>query len=71
MSITDPSTTVEMKIDAPINAPNTNGRSPFLSAEKAVKTSGAPFPMARKVIPAMDGESFNLSDIKYRGGTKK
>lgn len=49
----DPATTVVMKPAAPINSPT--ARLPLCDfiAAKVEKTSGLPFPKARKVTPAM------------------
>ena len=62
------STTVVTKVPAPINAPSENSIPSAESPEATIEdmTSGAPFPNARKVIPAKFCEILRLSLILER-----
>ena len=56
---------------ARISYPNTSSICPWLRDAYAVNTSGAPLPMASRVIPAMLGERWSLWERRLSGGTKK
>ena len=55
-----------MKTPAPSCSPIAIEKDPPLTAANVLKTSGAPFPNARKVTPAISGESFKILEISDR-----
>lgn len=71
---TNAMTTVVMKKTDPISPLTANMTSLFSPesppAAIAENTSGAPFPSASKVTPAIDSEHLNFSDIASKAGDK-
>jgi hypothetical protein len=68
--ITLPKTTQLTKIAPPKSPPIDKETLSFFAARIEEKTSGAPFPKANKLTPAIVGESFKVSAILARAGEK-
>lgn len=66
-----PITKLTMKKDEPISEATCKFK-PFSSPPAAIaaKTSGAPFPKAKRVTPARDSEQENLSEIASKAGER-
>ena len=67
----DPATTAVINPAAPINSPTARLPLFVLNAAKVEKTSGEPFPKARKVTPAKDSERPSSCEMVDRFGQKK
>jgi hypothetical protein len=60
-----------LNVAAPSNSPTASPNVPPFNAANVEKTSGLPFPNARKVTPAVDSLSPSTDAIVARFGQKK